>query len=90
MPKNKTNKNLRKKKRLLKKEHNIFYRIFRFFFPKDWREQMYQGQLAGAQLRQGKITPKILPTYWLGRLARKIVDPKHKMKIGNKDESNIK
>ena len=87
MPKQKTKaKTLRKKTRNSKKEHNIFYRIFRFFFPKDWRMQMYQGQLIGAQLRRGKITPRLLPTYWLGKLARKIIDPRHKMKFGDKKE----
>jgi len=85
LPKKKiTAKALRKKTYNSRKKHNVFYGILRFFFPKDWRMQMHQGQLAGARLRQGKITPRLLPTYWLGKLARKIIDPKHKMKFGDK------
>ena len=40
----------------------------------------------GQELRQGRDIEKYVPTYWIGKLARKIIDPKHKMKIGKKKD----
>lgn len=82
MTKKSNNKKKRKDKRI--KNQNIFIKIFRFFVPKNWNEEIIKGQMIGADIRSGKITPKVIPTYWLGRLIRKIVDPKHKKQVGTK------
>ena len=65
----------------------LIKKIYRFFVPKDFKDQMLKGRMRGEQIRQGMLDPKILPTWWLGKGLRKLVDPKHKMKIGeNKNE----
>jgi len=56
--------------------------IYRFFVPKDFKAELIKGQIRGEQIRSGQLTPKMLPTWWLGKGIRKLVDPKHKMKIG--------
>ncbi len=59
-------------------------RIFRFFFPKDWIGEIIKGQIVGEQIREGRLTPKMMPTWWIGKGLRKIIDPKHNMKFGGK------
>ena len=65
-------------------EPNFWNKLFRFFFPKDWKGELMKGRMAGEQLRQGKISPKVVPSFWLGKGIRKLVDPKHELKIGKK------
>ncbi len=60
---------------------NIFIKIYRFFIPKDWKGELHKGMMAAEQIRQGKLTPKMLPTWWIGKGVRKVVDPKHKIKV---------
>ena len=62
----------------------FWIRIFRFFVPKDFKAEVTKGMMIGEQVRQGKITPKVVPTWWLGKLVRRLVDPKRKMKVGEK------
>jgi len=52
--------------------------------PKDFKAEVTKGMMIGEQVRQGKITPKVVPTWWLGKLVRRLVDPKRKMKVGEK------
>jgi hypothetical protein len=77
---------LNKEKKMKQKKSNIFVRIFRFFFPKNFRAEMYKGMQIGEDIKKGKISPKVVPTYWVGKGIRKVVDPKHKMKIGKENE----
>jgi hypothetical protein len=66
---------------------NFLTALYRFFVPKNFSEEMLKGKIIGDQLKQKLITPKISPTWWLGKGLRKVIDPKHKMKIGNKKEN---
>ena len=68
------------------KKTSWLIKVFRFFFPKDWKTEMMKGRMAGEQMRQGKISPKVVPTYWLGKGIRKAVDPEHKLKVGEQKE----
>ena len=68
------------------KKPSWFARIYRFFVPQDFKTQLYQGMKAGEDIRRGKISPKIIPTYWLGKGVRRMVDPKHKMRVGKQEE----
>jgi hypothetical protein len=61
--------------------------IYRFFVPKNFGEELLKGRIIGEQIRQGKISPKVVPTWWLGKAIRKLIDPKHKMKIGEKRDN---
>ena len=74
---------MRKKQKQLKQSSNpwirFWVRIFRFFVPKDWHEELAKGMMMGEKMRRGEISPKIFPTYHLGKALRRIVDPKHKM-----------
>ena len=73
--------------------NNIIKKIYRFFVPENWSDSMLQGKIAGDNLRNKLLTPKISPTWWLGKGLRKLIDPKHKMNIGkdnNKDGSTNK
>jgi len=63
---------------------SFWYKLFRFFFPKDWRGELTKGRTLGEQLKQGKISPKVIPSWWLGKGIRKLVDRKHKMEVGEK------
>jgi len=69
-------KKQQKKKKQIKKT-NILIRIFRFFIPKDFKAQLYEGMKVGEEIRRGKVSPKWLPTWWIGKGIRKIIDPKH-------------
>lgn len=33
---------------------NIFAKIFRFFFPKNWREELDRGRMVGVQVAKSK------------------------------------
>ncbi len=66
------------------KKLNLLEKIFRFFFPKDWKGEMIKGRIIGEQIREGRLTPKMLPTYWLGKGIRKVIDPKKKLKFGGR------
>ena len=71
----------------VQKKPNIWARIFSFFFPKDFGAELLKGRMIGDQIKRGNISSKALPTWWLGKGVRKLVDPKHKMKLRKrKDE----
>ncbi len=57
----------------------LLKKIFRFFFPKNFMQEIKRGIETGknkpAEYAGGKL-------YDLGKKARKTIDPKHKMKIG--------
>lgn len=65
-----------------KKATNLSFwtKIFRFFFPKDFKGEFKRGMEMG----KGSSISKKLGTglYSLGKAARREVDPEHKMKIG--------
>ena len=65
-------------------EPSFWYKLFRFFFPKDWKGEIAKGQMIGYQMRTGQVSPKVMPTWWLGKGIRKLIDPKRKMKVGKK------
>jgi len=78
-----------------KKESNsiveTLVKVYRFFVPKNFKEEYEKGQILASQYKSDILTkilnPKLYPTYWLGKGLRKLIDPKHKMKIGKeKDE----
>ncbi len=73
---------MKKKKKKLIKKTNILIKVFRFFFPKDFHAELIKGMQAGEDIKRGKLSPKWLPTWWLGKGVRKVIDPKHKMKVG--------
>jgi glucan phosphoethanolaminetransferase (alkaline phosphatase superfamily) len=60
----------------------LLNKIYRFFVPKNFKDEMIKGQLIGEQMKQGLMTPKVVPTWYIGKGLRKLIDPKHKMKIG--------
>lgn len=70
----------------MKKIQKWIIRIFRFFIPKDFKDELIKGMYKGEELKRGKDIEKVVPTWWIGKGLRKIVDPKHKMKVGNKNE----
>ena len=80
------------KKQMPEKKPNWIVRVFRFFVPKNFRQEIERGKYIGMQVQSGNIPPEVfeaVPTYWLGKLLRKIIDPKHKMKFGKeKDNTN--
>ena len=55
-------------------------KIFRFFFPKDWKGELRKGIKIGKQ--SGQSLGGVM--FDLGKKARKVVDPEHKMKLGKK------
>lgn len=68
------------------KKPNILSKIYRFFVPKDFKGEMLKGRIMAANA-QGKIlekitNPKNMPTWYIGKGLRKLIDPKHKMKFG--------
>jgi len=64
----------------MKKKQNIWIRIFRFFFPKDFKKELGRGMEMG---KGSNVTKKLGEgLYGVGKFARKKVDPGHKMKIG--------
>lgn len=65
-------------------------KIFRFFFPKNFKEELQRGLFEGDKIRRGELAPKMFPTWWIGKVVRKIIDPKHKMKVGNGGSKIIK
>ena len=71
-----------------RKKTNWLARIFRFFIPKDFHASLYEGMRIGEELKRGRITPKILPTWWLGKGLRKIIDPKHKLQVGKEKKGD--
>lgn len=79
----KSKKSQKKKRR--QEQPSLFRRIYRFFVPKDWQADVYKGMVYGQQWREGHLSPRVVPTYWVGKLLRKIIDPKHKMKIGKEE-----
>jgi len=79
-----------KKKKQEKKKNviiRILIKIYRFFIPKNFKEEMLKGRIIGEQIKQGAMSPKIIPTWYIGKGLRKLIDPKHKMKVG-KDKTN--
>jgi hypothetical protein len=69
---------------------NFLTRIYRFFIPNNFKEEYQKGQILASQYKSDILTkilnPRYYPTYWLGKGLRKLVDPKHKMKIGKEKE----
>ena len=59
---------------------SFWNRIFRFFLPKDWRGEFKRG----VEMGKGSTIAKKIggALYDGGKGARRIVDPEHKMKIG--------
>jgi hypothetical protein len=53
-------------------------RLYRFFVPKNFGAELYKGRVIGDKIKRGEISPKAVPTWWLGKGIRKLVDPKHK------------
>ena len=72
---------VKKKKQKKQKKETLLVRIYRFFVPKDFKAELQKGMLQGNEIREGRLTPKVIPTFWLGKAIRKLVDPKHKRKI---------
>lgn len=68
----------------------ILIKIYRFFIPTNFKDEMLKGQIIGQQIRQGAMKPEIVPTWWLGKGLRKLIDPKHKMKFGKEKENEKK
>jgi len=69
---------LKRKQRTTK--YRIWTRIFRFFFPKDFKKEIKKGMEAG---KASNISKKLGEgIYGLGKFTRGKVDPEHKMKIG--------
>lgn len=62
------------------KKPSFWNRLFRFFFPKDWKAEFQKGKEIGAASRVARKIGGGM--YDLGKATRKTVDPKHKMKIG--------
>jgi hypothetical protein len=60
--------------------------LYRFFIPKNFKDEMLRGKIIGDNLKEKILTPKISPSWWLGKGLRKVIDPKHKMNIGKKEE----
>lgn len=56
---------------------SIGQKIKNFFFPKDFKNEMYRGMKMSSPYGCSAVLIPILTG--LGRLARKIVDPQHKM-----------
>jgi len=54
----------------------IIKKIFKFFFPKNFMKEIHKG----VEIGKGKQIGGGL--FNAGKLTRKIIDPKHKMKIG--------
>lgn len=75
------------KKQKQQKKPNFLVKVFRFFFPKNFKAELYKGMYQGQTMQQG-ISPKVVPTWWLGKGLRKLVDPKHKVKFGKEKDSN--
>ena len=71
-------------KRKILRKSSLLVKIYRFFVPKDFKAELTKGAIIGERLRQGKISPKAVPTWWLGKGIRKLIDPKHKMEVGKK------
>jgi hypothetical protein len=77
------------KKKEQKKNNNICRKIKQFFLPDDFRHEMRKGLYLGSH---SKLAPNsetgnpgiiwFLP-WTIGKLIRRIVDPKHKLKIGS-------
>lgn len=74
------------KKQKVEKKSNWLVRLFRFFVPKNFQAELYRGMQMGEDIKQGKLSAKVVPTWWLGKWTRKLIDPKHKMKIGKNKE----
>ena len=71
-------------------QHGFWYKLFRFFVPKNFRQEIERGKYIGMQIQSGNVPPEVfetVPTFWLGKLLRKIIDPKHKMKF-EKEKDN--
>lgn len=63
-----------------KRKKSLLYRIYRFFIPKNFSMEMQRGRQIGAQ--PGQTIGNAL--FQLGKRTRKMIDPKHKMKVGGK------
>ncbi|GAG41557.1 unnamed protein product [marine sediment metagenome] len=63
-------------------------RIFRFFFPKDFKGELKRGMEIG----KGSAVAKKIGggLYDVGKAARGKVDPEHKLKIGSQKEKHGK
>lgn len=62
------------------KKYGFWMRIFRFFFPPDFKGELRKGLEVG---KASGVARKIGGgLYEVGRFARRKVDPEHKMKIG--------
>lgn len=73
------------KKKKTENKPNFFIRLYRFSIPKDFHAELVKGQMIGENIRRGRVSPKVIPTWWLGKVLRMIIDPNRKMKVG-KDE----
>ena len=67
------------------KQSSFWCKLFRFFFPKDWKSEVMKGRMLGEQMKRGDISPKFVPSWWLGKWARKLVDPKRKAEVNKKE-----
>jgi len=71
---------LPKRKKQVQK-FSFLVKVFRFFFPKDWKASFQKGkEIGSASGIAKKVGGKVFDA---GKTARKRVDPEHKMKIGN-------
>lgn len=77
-------KKIRKQKRIQEKESKWWCKLFRFFVPKNWKLEIQKGREIGSTHGIAKTIGKGM--YGVGKLARKAVDPEHKMKIGDQKE----
>ncbi len=69
------------KKKKQAKKLSFWHKLFRFFFPKNWKAEFQRGKEMGSG---SAIAKKIGGgMFEAGKAARKKVDPEHKMKIGN-------
>jgi len=68
----------------MKKMLKFLNKIFRFFFPKNFNEELRRGMQIGSESKAREIIGTGL--FNGGKQLRKIVDPQHKLKIGSQKE----
>lgn len=64
-------------------QRSFWYKLFRFFFPKNFGAELRKGMQIGQQ--PGQTLGKAM--FQVGKGARKVVDPEHKLKVG-KNKTN--
>jgi len=65
----------------MKKIIKFLNKIFRFFFPKNFNEELRKGMQIGSESKAREVIGTGL--FNGGKKLRQKIDPKHKLKIGN-------